>query len=149
MVCPFAFSLCNLPFHVLKELSICNTCIKKHMFIIIMCVARVSASFGRLRDRMWKRRGLSFETELHVYHTIVLPSLLYKSQYGLLPLLAKSAADPACKMARTHSKHIGGIEPMWQNVPVSPYVEVCANGFQCIHTCHTLTLHKTFCLVWY
>ena len=43
-------------------------------------VARASASFGRLRDRVWKRRGLSFETKLHVYRAVVLPSLLYGSE---------------------------------------------------------------------
>ena len=29
---------------------------------------------------MWKRRGLSFETKLHVYRAVVLPSLLYGSE---------------------------------------------------------------------
>ena len=43
-------------------------------------VARASASFGRLRDRVWNRRGLSFETKLQVYRAVVLPSLLYGSE---------------------------------------------------------------------
>ena len=37
-------------------------------------------SFGRLRDRVWKRRGLAFETKLHVYRAVVLPFLLYGSE---------------------------------------------------------------------
>merc|ERR1712102_211131 len=32
-------------------------------------VARASASFGRLRERVWNRRGLSFETKLQVYRS--------------------------------------------------------------------------------
>jgi transcription termination factor 2 len=40
-------------------------------------VARASASFGRLRDKVWDRRGLSVETKLKVYKAVVLPSLLY------------------------------------------------------------------------
>ena len=40
-------------------------------------IARASASFGRLRDKVWDRRGLSIETKLKVYKAVVLPSLLY------------------------------------------------------------------------
>ena len=47
---------------------------------ISLRVARASASFGRLRDRVWKRRGLSFETKLDSYHAVVLPSLIYGSE---------------------------------------------------------------------
>ena len=43
-------------------------------------VARASASFGRLRERVWNRHGLSYETKLKVYHAVVLPSLLYGSE---------------------------------------------------------------------
>ena len=43
-------------------------------------LARASASFGRLSSRVWKRRGLSNETKLKVYHAVVLPSLLYGSE---------------------------------------------------------------------
>ena len=43
-------------------------------------VARASSSFGRLREKVWKRRGLSFETKLQVYCAVVLPSLFYISE---------------------------------------------------------------------
>merc|ERR1712102_203781 len=43
-------------------------------------VARASSSFGKLREKVWKRRGLSFETKLQVYRALVLPSLLYGSE---------------------------------------------------------------------
>ena len=33
-----------------------------------------------MRDRVWNRRGLSFETKLQVYRAVVLPSLLYGSE---------------------------------------------------------------------
>ena len=49
---------------------------------IAVCAApaRASASFGRLRERVWNRHGLSYETKLKVYHAVVLPSLLYGSE---------------------------------------------------------------------
>ena len=47
---------------------------------ISLRISRASASFGRLKDRVWKRRGLSFETKLQVYHAVVLPSLLYAAE---------------------------------------------------------------------
>lgn len=40
-------------------------------------IARASAAFGRLRDKVWDRRGLRIETKLKVYRAVVLPSLLY------------------------------------------------------------------------
>ena len=40
-------------------------------------IARASAAFGRLKDNVWERRGLSLKTKLKVYNAIVLPSLLY------------------------------------------------------------------------
>ena len=43
-------------------------------------LARASASFGRLSDRVWKKRGLTCKTKLKVYHAVVLPSLLYGSE---------------------------------------------------------------------
>ena len=39
-----------------------------------------SSSFGRLREKVWKRRSISFETKLQVYRAVVLPSLLYGSE---------------------------------------------------------------------
>ena len=43
-------------------------------------VTRASSSFGRLKEKVWKRRGFSFETKLQVYCTVVLPSLLNGSE---------------------------------------------------------------------
>ena len=43
-------------------------------------VSRASSSFGRMREKVWKRRGLSFETKLQVYRAVVLSSLLYGSE---------------------------------------------------------------------
>ena len=40
-------------------------------------IARASAAFGRLRERVWERRGLCLITKLKVYRAVVLPSLLY------------------------------------------------------------------------
>ena len=47
---------------------------------ISLRLARASASFGRLSDRVWKKRGLTCKTKLKVYHAVVLPSLLYGSE---------------------------------------------------------------------
>ena len=47
---------------------------------ISLRMARASASFGRMSNRVWKRRGLSNKTKLKVYHAVVLPSLLYGSE---------------------------------------------------------------------
>ncbi|XP_044171386.1 uncharacterized protein LOC114973897 [Acropora millepora] len=52
-------------------------------------IARASAAFGRLRDTVWERRGLTKETKLKVYQAVVLPSLLY-----------------ACETWTTYSRHI-------------------------------------------
>ena len=52
-------------------------------------IARASAAFGRLRDTVWERRGLTKETKLKVYQEVVLPSLLY-----------------ACETWTTYSRHI-------------------------------------------
>ena len=40
-------------------------------------IARASSAFGRLRERVWDRRGISLQTKLEVYRAVVLPSLLY------------------------------------------------------------------------
>ena len=40
-------------------------------------IARASSAFGRLRERVWERRGISLRTKLKVYRAVVLPSLLY------------------------------------------------------------------------
>lgn len=52
-------------------------------------IARASAAFGRLRDTVWERRGLTKETKLKVYQAVVLPSLLY-----------------ACETWTTYSHHV-------------------------------------------
>ena len=47
---------------------------------IALHIARASTAFGRLQDSVWKREGLSSETKLKVYRSVVLPSLLYAAQ---------------------------------------------------------------------
>ena len=43
-------------------------------------VAKASAAFGRLRENVWERRGLSINTKLKVYRAVVLTTLLYASE---------------------------------------------------------------------
>ena len=43
-------------------------------------VAKASAAFGRLRENVWERRGLSVNTKLKVYRAVVLTTLLYGSE---------------------------------------------------------------------
>ncbi|XP_072169551.1 uncharacterized protein [Diadema setosum] len=43
-------------------------------------IARACSAFGRLRDRLWERRGISLQTKLKVYRAVVLPSLLCACQ---------------------------------------------------------------------
>ena len=40
-------------------------------------IARASSAFGRLRTKVWERRGITLQTKLKVYRAVVLPSLLY------------------------------------------------------------------------
>lgn len=40
-------------------------------------ISKASASFGTLRVRCWSRRGISNETKVKVYNSVVLPSLIY------------------------------------------------------------------------
>ena len=43
-------------------------------------IARASSAFGRLKIKVWERRGISLPTKLKVYRAVVLPSLLYASE---------------------------------------------------------------------
>ena len=40
-------------------------------------ISKASAAFGRLRDNVWDRRGISLTTKLKVYRAVVLTTLLY------------------------------------------------------------------------
>ena len=40
-------------------------------------IAKASSAFGRLRENVWERRGLSLTTKLKVYQAVVLTTLLY------------------------------------------------------------------------
>ena len=44
---------------------------------VALRISRASVAFGRLRDPVWDRRGLTIQTKLKVYRAVVLPSLLY------------------------------------------------------------------------
>ena len=43
-------------------------------------IAKASASFGRLRENVWERRGIRRSTKLKVYHAVILTTLLYASE---------------------------------------------------------------------
>jgi hypothetical protein len=43
-------------------------------------IAKASAAFGRLRENVWERRGLSLTTKLKVYKAVILTTLLYASE---------------------------------------------------------------------
>jgi hypothetical protein len=43
-------------------------------------IAKASAAFGRLRENVWERRGLSIQTKLKVYRAVILTTLLYGSE---------------------------------------------------------------------
>ena len=43
-------------------------------------IAKASAAFGNLRDKVWEREGLSTQTKLEVYKAVILPSLLYSCE---------------------------------------------------------------------
>ena len=40
-------------------------------------IAKASVAFGRLRGNVWDRNGISLDTKLKVYKTVVLSTLLY------------------------------------------------------------------------
>ncbi|KAL8589063.1 hypothetical protein ACOMHN_055076 [Nucella lapillus] len=41
------------------------------------CIAKASASYGRLHKRVWNERGLKLEKKCAVYNAVVLTALLY------------------------------------------------------------------------
>ena len=43
-------------------------------------ISKASRSCGRLREKVWERRGVSLETKLKVYRAVVLTTLLYGSE---------------------------------------------------------------------
>ena len=43
-------------------------------------IAKASSAFGRLKDNVWDRRGISISTKLKVYRAVVLTTLLYGSE---------------------------------------------------------------------
>ena len=43
-------------------------------------ISKASSAFGRLREKVWERRGISLETNLKVYRAVVLTTLLYGSE---------------------------------------------------------------------
>ncbi|KAL8590540.1 hypothetical protein ACOMHN_010976 [Nucella lapillus] len=40
-------------------------------------ISKASSAFGRLREKVWERRGISLKTKLKVYRAVVLTTLLY------------------------------------------------------------------------
>jgi hypothetical protein len=43
-------------------------------------IAKASSSFGRLRDPVWERKGITIKTKIAVYRAIVLTTLLYGAE---------------------------------------------------------------------
>ena len=43
-------------------------------------IAKASAAFGRLRNSVWERKGLTLKTKIKVYQAMVLTALLYASE---------------------------------------------------------------------
>ena len=43
-------------------------------------IAKASSAFGRLRNNVWERRGISLSTKLKVYRAVILTVLLYGSE---------------------------------------------------------------------
>ena len=46
----------------------------------VLRIAKASAVFGNLREKVWEREGLSMQTKLKVYKAVILPSLLYSCE---------------------------------------------------------------------
>ena len=47
---------------------------------VVLRIAKASAAFGNLREKVWEREGLSTQTKLKVYKAVILPSLLYSCE---------------------------------------------------------------------
>ena len=47
---------------------------------VVLRIAKASAAFDNLREKVWEREGLSTQTKLKVYKAVVLPSLLYSCE---------------------------------------------------------------------
>ena len=43
-------------------------------------ISKASSAFGRLREKVWERRGISLETKLNVCGAVVPTTLLYGSE---------------------------------------------------------------------
>lgn len=43
-------------------------------------LAKASAAFGRLTDKVWNRCGITIQTKLKVYKAVIIPTLLYGSE---------------------------------------------------------------------
>ena len=46
----------------------------------VLRIAKASAAFGNLREKVWEREGLSIQTKPKVYKSVILPSLLYSCE---------------------------------------------------------------------
>ena len=47
---------------------------------VVLRIAKASAAFGNLREKVWEREGLSTQTKLKVYKAVILPSQLYSCE---------------------------------------------------------------------
>ena len=49
--------------------------------VIINRIAKATTAFGKLRHRLWNERGIKLDTKIQVYKAVVLPTLLYGSEF--------------------------------------------------------------------
>ena len=66
-----------------KSFTYLGSCVNSNATLdneLSLRIAKASASFGRLRHRLWKDRGVKLQTKINVYHSVVIPTLLYASE---------------------------------------------------------------------
>ena len=56
---------------------------------VVVRLAKASAAFGRLYDKVWNRKGIRLQTKLKVYKAAVVPTLLY-----------------GCEICTVYSRHV-------------------------------------------
>ena len=71
-------------------------------------VAKASAAFGRLRENVWERRGLSLTTKLKVYRAVVLTTLLYACETWTVYSRRSSSSSTSTQAASADSSTSNG-----------------------------------------
>ena len=89
----------------------------------IQRIAKASAAFGNLRDKVWEREGLSTQAKLEVYKAAILPSLLY-----------------SCETWTVYSRHVKSLN----SFPLS----VCGRYWKFVGKTKSQTLKYSVVLTW-